>query len=306
MDDATARPDGPLTVYYDGACPLCRREIGLYRGLPSERALCFVDVADTAQALPVERERLLARFHVAHPDGRLDSGARAFLALWAALPGWRWLARLGAVPGVAAMLEALYRLFLRVRPTLQRLARARDRAPTDGAGTLPPGLAGDLRSDHAGETGAVQIYRGVLAVADDPALRAFAERHLATEQGHLDLVSQWLPRAQRSHALGAWRVAGWLTGALPALAGPRAVYATIVAVETFVDRHYQEQIDRLAGAPEHAALRAALLACQADEHHHRGEAAALRGTAPPGPLLRGWCALVGAGSAAAVALARRF
>jgi len=46
-----------LAVFYDGACPLCQREI--------------------------------ARFHVQHADGRIESGARAFLALWARLPYWR-------------------------------------------------------------------------------------------------------------------------------------------------------------------------------------------------------------------------
>ena len=37
------------------------------------------------------REAWLARFHVRHADGRIESGARAFLALWARLPYWRWL-----------------------------------------------------------------------------------------------------------------------------------------------------------------------------------------------------------------------
>lgn len=169
----------------------------------------------------------------------------------------------------------------------------------------PRWLIQELRSDHAGETGAVCIYDGVLAVARDPALRAFAAEHRATELRHLALVEAELPAPQRSRLLGPWRLAGWLTGALPALAGPRAVYATIAAVERFVDGHYQQQLDRLAGQPEHAALREMLARCQADECHHRDEAtAALQGRAP-GLLLRLWCALVGAGSAAAVVLARR-
>ena len=41
-----------LTVLYDGACPLCRREIRLYRGLPSRTPVCFADVSDLAQPLP--------------------------------------------------------------------------------------------------------------------------------------------------------------------------------------------------------------------------------------------------------------
>ena len=46
-------------------------------------------------------------------------------------------------------------------------------------------LRRDLRSDHAGEFGAVAIYTGVLAVARDPGVRAFALRHQATEADHL-------------------------------------------------------------------------------------------------------------------------
>ena len=119
----------PLTVLYDGACPLCRREIGVYRGLQSSAPVCFADVSDIAQPLPpgTTREQLLARFHVRNTDGRLLSGAQAFMVLWAALPGWRWLARLGRLPGAAWGMERAYRLFLRVRPALQRLASRMDR-----------------------------------------------------------------------------------------------------------------------------------------------------------------------------------
>jgi predicted DCC family thiol-disulfide oxidoreductase YuxK len=119
----------PLTVLYDGACPLCRREIGVYRGLRPNTPVCFADVSDTTLPLPpgTTREQLLARFHVRGSDGRLLSGAQAFLALWAALPGWRWLARVGRVPGTAWVMERVYRRFLRVRPMLQRWAARLDR-----------------------------------------------------------------------------------------------------------------------------------------------------------------------------------
>jgi len=293
----------PITVLYDGACPLCRREIGVYRGLRARAPVCFIDVADPAAALPdgAPREALLARFHVRQADGHLVSGARAFVALWAALPGWRWLAALARLPGVLPLMELAYRGFLRIRPGLQRRVAGWDERAHAAAGRA---LERDLRSDHAGETGAVAIYQGVLAVARDPALRAFAQRHRHTEQAHLTRIEAWLPPGRRSRLLAGWRLAGWLTGALPALWGPRAVHATIAAVETFVDAHYQAQIDRLERQPGAPGLREMLLACQADERAHRDEALALQ-QGPPGALLRAWCRLVGAGSAAAVALARR-
>ena len=168
-------------------------------------------------------------------------------------------------------------------------------------------LQRELRSDHAGETGAVFIYQGITAVArwrGDQELLTFAQQHGDTEAEHLRQIEGWVPPAQRSLLLGPWRVAGWLTGALPALAGRRAVYGTIAAVETFVDRHYQQQIDHLQQTAGPPGLLPLLLSCQADERHHRDEAAALAGRSRPWAL-RLWCALVAWGSASAVVVARR-
>ena len=121
-----------LTVLYDGACPLCRREIGVYRDLQPlqpDAPVCFADVSDATVPLPpgTTREQLLARFHVQRHDGQLLSGAQAFLALWSALPGWRWLALAGRLPGAAWLMERSYLFFLRFRPTLQRWASRLDR-----------------------------------------------------------------------------------------------------------------------------------------------------------------------------------
>ncbi len=188
-----------------------------------------------------------------------------------------------------------------------------DGARVDEAVELPATLIADLRTDHAGESGAVLIYRGVLAVTRDDGLRRFATRHLVTEEGHLAEIESLLVPRHRSRLLPLWRIAGWLTGALPALAGPRATYATIEAVETFVDGHYAEQIesiDRLdpgRGRPALQALRALLQACRGDEIIHRDEAAALlaiRGRSQS-PVLRAWVGSVGLGSRIAVWICRR-
>ena len=109
------------------------------------------------------------------------------------------------------------------------------------------------------------------------------------------------------------RIAGWLTGALPALVGPRTVYATIEAVETFVDQHYAEQIESIDRHdpgridPPLQALRALLEACRGDEIAHRDDAAALfaQGGKPPSVALRAWVWSVGAGSRVAVKICRR-
>jgi demethoxyubiquinone hydroxylase (CLK1/Coq7/Cat5 family) len=59
------------------------------------------------------------------------------------------------------------------------------RAPGD---PLPQQVLADLRTDHAGEVGAVCIYLGVLFITRDPVLRTFAQHHLTTERSHLSQI----------------------------------------------------------------------------------------------------------------------
>ena len=290
------------TVYYDGACPLCRREIAHYRMQAGATQIAWVDASrcdSGALGEGLTRAAALGRLHVRQDDGTLLSGAAAFAAIWRRLPSHAWLARVASRRIVLEAMDLAYLGFLRLRPLWRR-------APRDVAalGGLPPPVLADLRTDHAGEVGAVQIYRGILAVSRDRGVRAFAARHLATELLHLRRIRHWLPAPARSRLLPLWRAAGWLTGAVPALFGPRAVYATIAAVERFVDRHYAEQIERLAAEPALAELRDTLEACRRDEVAHRDEAITHL-SARPGPLLRAWSALVARGSAWAVAASRR-
>ena len=169
-------------------------------------------------------------------------------------------------------------------------------------------------SAHAGETGAVWIYRGILAGSTDKQVRHFARHHLATEAEHLRLISAWLPLRQRSRLLPLWRIAGFLTGFLPALFGARTVYATIATVETFVEQHYQEQIEKLEHS-EYPGLLNLMKRCQADEVAHKQEAQALRQSQAKSTiqfvkhqqnssLLSVWLGLVATGSSQAVKLAR--
>ena len=293
-----------LTVFYDGACPLCRREIAFYRRRRGAARIRWLDIsrAPEGEVAPgLSRCAALARFHVLLPDGRRLSGGPAFAAVWRALPAFRPLGWAFGFRATGWLADRAYEGFLRLRPWLQRRLAGPEEADSDG---LPSWLRAELRSDHAGETGAVWIYKGMAAATRDAEVRAFASRHLATERDHLRALNEVLSPQARSRLLPLWRLAGWLTGALPALFGPGAVYLTVDAVETFVDRHYSAQIDALEASGEQQALLALLKRCRDDELEHRDEARHHHG-GDAGPLGRLWAALVGGGSAAAVALARR-
>jgi predicted DCC family thiol-disulfide oxidoreductase YuxK len=108
------------TVYFDGSCPVCSREIALYQGLASTVAdrPDFVDITHESAALPdgVSRQAALSRFHVRLASGETVSGAAAFIALWRVTPRFRLLGRLASVPPLPWALELAYRGFLSIRP----------------------------------------------------------------------------------------------------------------------------------------------------------------------------------------------
>ena len=115
-----------LTVFYDGACPLCRREGAFYRRRRGAEAVRWIDVSRCGEgevAPGLSRQRALARFHVRDGAGRLISGGRAFARLWQALPALRFWGQLLSRPPLVWLLDPAYALFLKLRPRLQALAR---------------------------------------------------------------------------------------------------------------------------------------------------------------------------------------
>lgn len=106
------------TVYFDGACPVCRTEIAHYQRQRGAEAIAWVDASccdESALGTGVDRAVVLGRFHVREADGSLASGAAAFVAIWRRLPAFAWLATLASSRPALAVLEAGYGLFLRVR-----------------------------------------------------------------------------------------------------------------------------------------------------------------------------------------------
>ena len=142
-------PAWPLTLYYDGDCPLCAREIRLLRQHASTQRLLLVDICapdfDSSE-LGVSLAAMHEQLHARWADGQWLLGLDASLWSWQAAGLGTWVAPLRWRP-LRPLLEWGYRLFCRLRPHLARLphpdgaARCRagqacptQRPPHDGAG----------------------------------------------------------------------------------------------------------------------------------------------------------------------------
>lgn len=109
-----------LIIWYDGACPLCVREIALMRRLDWNHNIDFQDIAPDTATCPLDRQLMLARLH-ASENGVILSGAAAFAAMWRTIPLLKPLGWLARNPVILDILERLYVRFLKIRPRLQKL-----------------------------------------------------------------------------------------------------------------------------------------------------------------------------------------
>jgi predicted DCC family thiol-disulfide oxidoreductase YuxK len=137
-------------VYFDGACPLCRREIAHYRGQEGAESIAWVDAANCESAAlgdGLSRDAALARLYARRADGSLVSGVAAFAMIWRRLPAYRWLAPFASRRPVRAVLEAGYAAFLRLRPLWRPVAR-----PSTAG---PDALDADLRTDRSRSAGLI-------------------------------------------------------------------------------------------------------------------------------------------------------
>lgn len=115
------RPVSQVEVWFDGGCPLCRREIAMMQRLDRAGKIRFIDLT-SADACPLDPAVMLARFH-AREDGVMLSGAAAFAAMWRAIPLLRPLGLAARPPAITALLEWAYVRFLKIRPRLQEYLR---------------------------------------------------------------------------------------------------------------------------------------------------------------------------------------
>lgn len=118
-----------LEVFYDGACPLCRREISYFRKLPSLVPIAWVDLSDANIDLPASLDRCsaLERMHVRVNGQQYYQGAAAFALLWSQFRNWRMLGWLLRLPPLTWCAELLYRLFLKIRPRVQRWVQKQEK-----------------------------------------------------------------------------------------------------------------------------------------------------------------------------------
>ena len=112
-----ARADFDIEVFYDGACPLCMREIRMLRGRDRRQRIRFVDIAANgfdAASVGLTWETLMDRIHGRLPDGTLVEGVEVFRRLYAAV-GFAPLVALTRLPGIRQLLDVAYHAFARNR-----------------------------------------------------------------------------------------------------------------------------------------------------------------------------------------------
>lgn len=139
---STGRPprDFDIEAYYDGACPVCSREVDLLRRLDRRGRLRFTDIAAEgfdAAAVGVPLADLMDRIHARLPDGTLVQGVEVFRHLYQAV-GYRWLVALTRLPGVSQLLDLAYRAFARNRLRLTGRCVARRFGPPCPTAPAPP------------------------------------------------------------------------------------------------------------------------------------------------------------------------
>lgn len=107
----------PLTVLYDGACPLCSREMAFMKRLDRKRRLRFCDFSNPdydAAAIGIPVSELSAVIHAQWEDGTVITGVEVFRAIWQAV-GLRLITQLSRLPVLDPLVRTAYAWFAKNR-----------------------------------------------------------------------------------------------------------------------------------------------------------------------------------------------
>lgn len=104
---------GKLIVYYDGACPKCRRDRATYEKLsgPAADQVCWFDITGQDQQLRecgIDPQKALSELHVRQANGRIVSELDAYIVLMNKIPVLKPVAWLIGLPLIRPLLAKLY------------------------------------------------------------------------------------------------------------------------------------------------------------------------------------------------------
>ena len=132
-----------LTILYDGACPLCLREVRFLQGRDREpQRLAFVDIDDPlydpGRHAGISYREAMGRIHAIDGEGAVLRDVAVFRRAYE-LIGLGWLYAPTRWPLIGSLAEAFYRLWARLRlrltsrPALEELCREREGGGTPAA-----------------------------------------------------------------------------------------------------------------------------------------------------------------------------
>ncbi|MAZ03518.1 MAG: demethoxyubiquinone hydroxylase family protein [Sneathiella sp.] len=128
-----------------------------------------------------------------------------------------------------------------------------------------------IKVDHAGENGAVNIYRAQRTVARfrSRSLTRQLEQNMQHELAHRRLFANYLAEngIRRCKSYFACGAGGYVLGFVTGLIGPTAIAATTYAVENVVLKHLQEQIHYLRQEDKDAHDRVMQIIEDEKAHH---------------------------------------
>lgn len=112
-----------ISVYYDGLCHLCSREINHYQKMTGAEQINFIDITTSAFDAKVERldpVQIHKTMHVKDEAGKVHTGVDAFICIWKNLPTLQFLVPIAKFPPMRLLLDLFYFIFAKIRPLLPR------------------------------------------------------------------------------------------------------------------------------------------------------------------------------------------
>jgi len=106
------------TVFYDGGCPLCKKEISHYMGLDRGCSIVWIDITEqdfVLKSYGISLQQAMAELHAVTDGGVVVKGIDAFLLIWNNLRFYSFLAKLVICLRLNKPLNMLYARFARWR-----------------------------------------------------------------------------------------------------------------------------------------------------------------------------------------------